>query len=93
MATGKNGSGVSGRGINFRSSPSSDTGSVVPNVRNPSESGSVTFAVVLLILFLLLLPLLVMIYFDTLKAQHRVERSVERMEKLIKQIEKEKEKQ
>jgi len=41
----------------------------------------------------LIVPLLLMIYFDTLKAQYKVDKSVEKVEKLIKQMEKEKEKQ
>jgi len=93
MATSEAFKQVSRRGVNFRSGSDSGSRNMGVDVRHISESGSVAVAVVCLILFLLIVPLLLMIYFDTLKAQYKVDKSVEKVEKLIKQMEKEKEKQ
>ena len=62
------------------------------DVRNLSESGSVVVAVLLMLLVCLFLPLLAMLYFDTLTLQKKVEKTEARIEKLLKDLEK-KEKQ
>ena len=44
--------------------------------------------VLLMLLFCLLLPLMAMMYFDTLTIQKRAERTEARIEKLLKELEK-----
>ena len=62
------------------------------NVRRSSESGYVAVVVLLMLLFCLLLPLMALLYFDTLTIQKKAERTEARIEKLLKELEK-KEKQ
>jgi len=57
------------------------------DVRNPSESGSVVVAVLLMLLVCLFLPLMVMVYFDTLKVQKQAEKTEAKIEKLLKKLE------
>jgi hypothetical protein len=57
-------------------------------VRHSTESGYVAVVVLLMILFCLLLPLLAMLYFDTMKIQKKAERTEARIEKLLKELEK-----
>ena len=83
---------TNGRGVNFRSSSDSTSGSVGVDVRHTPESGYVVVVVLLMILVCLFLPLMAMLYFDTLKAQKQIERTEVRIEKLLKDFEK-KEKQ
>lgn len=92
MATSKAAQQTSGRGFNFRSSPAIDSGDVGANVRRSSESGYVAVVVLLMLLFCLLLPLMALLYFDTLTIQKKAERTEARIEKLLKELEK-KEKQ
>ena len=57
------------------------------NVPNSSESGAVVVAVLLMLLICLFLPLLAMLYFDTLTLQKKAEKTEARIEKLIKNLE------
>ena len=92
MATSKAAQQTSGRGFNFRGSSAVDSGDVGANVRRSSESGYVAVVVLLMLLFCLLLPLMALLYFDTLTIQKKAERTEARIEKLLKELEK-KEKQ
>ena len=58
------------------------------DVPNSSESGSVVVAALLMLLICLFLPLLAMLYFDTLTLQKKVEKTEARIEKLLKDLEK-----
>jgi predicted Holliday junction resolvase-like endonuclease len=58
------------------------------DVRHSTESGYVAVVVLLMLLFCLLLPLLAMLYFDTMKIQKKAERTEARIEKLLKELEK-----
>jgi uncharacterized membrane protein len=62
------------------------------DVRHSSESGYVVVAVLLLIFACLLMPLMAMLYFDSLTLNKKTERTEARIEKLLKDLEK-KEKQ
>jgi len=88
MATSKTVGQVDGRGFNFRSRPAVDSGAVGVDVRHSPESGHIAVVVLLMLLFCLLLPLLAMLYFDTLTIQKKAERTEARIEKLLKEIEK-----
>jgi hypothetical protein len=62
------------------------------DVRHPSESGAVVVAVLLMLFVCLVIPLMAMLYFDTLTLQKKTEKTEARIEKLVKDLEK-KEKQ
>jgi uncharacterized membrane protein len=62
------------------------------DVRHSSESGYVVVAVLLLIFACLLMPLMAMLYFDSLTLNKKTEHTEARIEKLLKDLEK-KEKQ
>jgi hypothetical protein len=57
------------------------------DVPNSSESGYIAVVVLLMVLFCLLLPMLGILYFDTLTIQKKAERTEARIEKLIKSLE------
>ena len=57
------------------------------DVRNSSESGYVVVAVLLMIFVCLLLPLMAMLYFDSLTLNKKTERTEARIEKLLKNLE------
>lgn len=57
------------------------------DVRHSHESGYVAIAVLLMIFACLILPLMVMLYFDSLACQKKAERAEARVEKLIKNLE------
>lgn len=76
------------RGANLRSSPAVDSGVVGVDVRHSTESGYVAVVVLLMLLFCLLLPLMAMMYFDTLKIQKKTEQTQVKVEKLLKNFEK-----
>lgn len=57
------------------------------DVRHSHESGYVAVAVLLMIFACLILPLMVMLYFDSLACQKKAERAEARVEKLIKNLE------
>jgi hypothetical protein len=58
------------------------------DVRHQPESGYVAVVVLLMLLFCLLLPLMALLYFDTLTIQKKAERTEIRIEKLLKELEK-----
>jgi hypothetical protein len=87
MATSKAIGQTGGRGFNFRSSPAVDFGAVGVDVRHQSESGYIAVVVLLMLLFCLLLPLMAMLYFDTLTIQKKAERTEARIEKLLRNLE------
>jgi hypothetical protein len=58
------------------------------DVRNSSESGYVVVVVMLMLLFGLLLPLMALLYFDTLTIQKKAERTEAKIEKMLKELEK-----
>jgi hypothetical protein len=62
------------------------------DVRHSSQSGYVVVVVLLMLLFCLLLPLMALLYFDTLKIQKKAERTEIKVEKLLKDFEKKDEK-
>ena len=62
------------------------------DVRHSSESGAVVVAVLLMIFVCLVIPLMAMLYFDSLALNKKTERTEARIEKLLKDLEK-KEKQ
>ena len=62
------------------------------DVRHPSESGAVVVAVLLMLFVCLVIPLMAMLYFDSLALNKKTERTEARIEKLLKDLEK-KEKQ
>jgi len=88
MATSKAAQQTSGRGFNLWGGPALSSGDVGANVRHSSESGYVAVVVLLMLLFCLLLPLMALLYFDTLTVQKKAERIEARIEKLLKDLEK-----
>jgi hypothetical protein len=58
------------------------------DVRPSSESGYVAVVVLLMLLFCLLLPLMALLYFDTLKIQKQADLQVIKIQKLLKDLEK-----
>jgi len=63
------------------------SGNMGADVRHPSESGYVIVAVLLLIFACLLMPLMAMLYFDSLALNKKTERTEARIEKLLKNLE------
>jgi hypothetical protein len=90
MATSKAAQQTGGRGFNFRSSPVGDSGNLGVDVRHTPESGYIVVAVLLLIFACLLLPLMAMLYFDSLALNKKTERTEARIEKLLKELEEKK---
>jgi len=78
---------ITKRRTDFRSSVGGGVGDLGVNVLNSSESGAVVVAVLLMLLICLFLPLLAMLYFDTLTLQKKAEKTEARIEKLIKNLE------
>ena len=79
---------IVGRSLDLRGRLAVDSGDLGTAVRHSTESGYVAVVVLLMILFCLLLPLLAMLYFDTMKIQKKAERTEARIEKLLKELEK-----
>jgi hypothetical protein len=90
MATSKAAQQTGGRGFNFRSSPVSDSRNLGVDVRYTPESGYIVVAVLLLIFACLLMPLMAMLYFDSLALNKKTERTEARIEKLLKELEEKK---
>ena len=63
------------------------SGNMGLDVRHSSESGYVIVAVLLMIFVCLILPLMVMLYFDSLTLNKKTERTEARIEKLLKNLE------
>jgi hypothetical protein len=87
MATSKAAQQTGGRGVNFRSDSAGDSRNLGVDVRHTSESGYVVVAVLLMIFACLLLPLMAMLYFDSLALNKKTERTEARVEKLVKNLE------
>ena len=66
------------------------SGNMGADVRHPSESGYVVVAVLLLLFVCLVLPLMAMLYFDSLALNKKTERTEARIEKLLKELEEKK---
>jgi hypothetical protein len=90
MATSKAARQTDGRSFNFRSSPVGNSGNLGADVRHTPESGYVVVAVLLLIFACLLMPLMAMLYFDSLALNKKTERTEARIEKLLKELEEKK---
>ncbi len=58
------------------------------DVRYLSQSGYVAVVVLLVLLFCLLLPMMALLYFDTLKIQKQADLQVIKIQKLLKDLEK-----
>jgi len=69
-----------------------NSGNLGADVPHSHESGYVVIAILLMILICLVMPLMAMLYFDTLTLQKKTERTEARIEKLVKNLE-EKDKQ
>ena len=63
------------------------SGNLGLNVRHSSESGYVAVAILMMIFACLILPLMAILYFDSLNCQKKSERSEARIEKLLKNLE------
>ena len=63
------------------------SGNLGADVRHSSESGYVIVAVLLLLFVCLVLPLMAMLYFDSLALNKKTERAEARIEKLLKNLE------
>jgi type VI protein secretion system component VasF len=57
------------------------------DVRHSSQAGYVAVVVMLLIFACLVVPLMALLYFDTLTLQKKTERTEARIEKLLKNLE------
>jgi hypothetical protein len=57
------------------------------DVHHSPESGSVVVAVILMLFVCLIVPMMAMLYFDTLTLQKKTEKTEARVEKLIKNLE------
>jgi hypothetical protein len=84
MATTRKTQSISRQGSDLRGGSSSDTRSVGNDVGDKNESGFLIAVIVLMVIFLAILPLMLMIYLDTLKIQKRVEKDMARIEKVLK---------
>lgn len=87
MATSKNDRQIAAQRTNSWSGPVSNPGSLGADVRNSPESGYVVAVALLMLLFCLLLPIMIMLYFDILKVQKQAERTEARIEKVLKNLE------
>ena len=75
------------RRIDLRRGAVGYSGNLGADVRHPHESGYVAVAVLLMIFACLILPLMVMLYFDTLALNKKTERAEAKIEKLLKNLE------
>ena len=87
MATTANDRQIAARRTNSWSRAAGDPGSLGVDVRNLSESGYIAAVALLMIFICLLLPIMVMLYFDILKVQKQAERTEARIEKVLKNLE------
>ena len=92
MATSAKDRQVTRRRSNFGSGAVGNFGNMGLDVRHSSESGAVVVAVLLMLFVCLMIPLMAMLYFDSLALNKKTERTEARVEKLLKDLEK-KEKQ
>ena len=87
MATSANDQQIAKRRFNFRRSAVGNSGNLGFDVPHLRESGYVVVAVLLLIFVCLILPLMAMLYFDSLTLNKKTERTEARVEKLLKNAE------
>lgn len=87
MATSTNDRQAAKRLFDFRSGAVGNFRNLGFDVRHSHESGYVAVAVLLMIFACLILPLMVLLYFDTLALQKKTERTEARIEKLLKNLE------
>ena len=92
MATSANDGQIAKQRFDPRRGFVGNSGNLGVDVSHLHESGYVVVAILLMILICLVLPLMAMLYFDTLTLQKKAERIEARIEKLVKNLE-EKEKQ
>jgi len=87
MATSANDQQIAKRRFDFRSGFAGNSGNLGVDVRHSSESGYVVVAVLMMIFICLFLPLMAMLYFDTMTLNKKTERTEARIEKLVKNLE------
>lgn len=87
MATSANDRPIAKRRFDFRGGAASDSGNMGLDVRHSSQSGYVAVAVLMMLFTCLLLPLMAMLYFDSLACQKKAEHAEAKIEKLIKKLE------
>ena len=87
MATPANDQQIAKRRFNPWGGSVGDLGNLGADVRHSSESGYIVVAVLLMILICLMMPLMVMLYFDILTLQKKTERTEARIEKMLKNLE------
>jgi len=78
---------IAKRRFNPRGGFVGNSGNLGVDVRHSSESGYIVVAVLLMILICLIMPLMVMLYFDSLALNKKTERTEARIEKLLKNLE------
>ena len=87
MATSADDRPIAKRRFDFRGGVVGYSGNLGLDVRHSSQSGYVAVAVLMMLFACLLLPLMAMLYFDSLACQKKSERSEARIEKLLKNLE------
>jgi hypothetical protein len=87
MATSTNDQQITKRRTDLWGGSVGNFGNLGVAVRNPSQSGYVVVVILLILLVCLLLPLMAMLYFDSLKCQKKAESTEVRVEKLLKNLE------
>jgi hypothetical protein len=87
MATSANDKQIAKQRFNSWGGSVGNFGNLGADVRNSSESGYVVVAVLLMIFICLILPMMALLYFDTLTLQKKTERTEARIEKLLKNLE------
>ena len=87
MATSTNDQQVAKRRTDLWSGSVGDFGNLGTVVRHSSESGYVVVVILLMICVCLLLPLMALLYFDSLTLNKKTERTEARIEKMLKNLE------
>lgn len=87
METPTNDRQIAERRFDLRGGYVGNLGNLGVNVRHSPESGYVIVAVLLMLFACLVIPLMAMLYFDTLALQKKTERTEARIEKLLKNLE------
>jgi len=78
---------TTGRRTDFRGGAVGGFRNLGVDVSHIPESGYIAVAVLLLLFICLVMPLMAMMYFDTLALQKKTERTEARIEKLLKNLE------
>jgi len=87
MATSANDRQVTKQRADLWSGPVGNSRSLGADVSHPSESGYVVVAILLLLFICLVMPLMAMLYFDSLALNKKTERTEARIKKLLKNLE------